>query len=181
MNVQRFTEKSQQALIAAQDLAGERNNSQVEEEHLLASLLDQPEGLVPALLERAGTSPDTVRRENAQLMDRLATAYGSAVQPAISPELRTTLVRAHDIMADMRDEYVSVEHVVLAMVDARDNSTVARMLRSLGITKEKLLSALATIRGGQRVMDRNPEGKYQALEKYGRNLTDLARLGKLDP
>jgi ATP-dependent Clp protease ATP-binding subunit ClpB len=181
VNTQRFTEKAQQALVAAQDLAAERSNSQIEEEHLLSALIDQPEGIVPALFERAGVEASRVRAENQPLMDRLATAYGGSIQPNISPELRATLMRAHENMADMRDEYVSVEHLVLAMVDQRDNSTVARMLRALGLTKEKLLAGLATIRGGQRVTDQNPEGKYQALERYGRNLTDLARAGKLDP
>ncbi|HLJ68331.1 MAG TPA: ATP-dependent chaperone ClpB [Chloroflexota bacterium] len=181
MNVQRFTEKTQQALATAQELAAERNNSQVEEEHLLAALLEQPEGIAPILLERAGVDAVEVGRRNQELLNRLATAYGDGTQPGISPELRQLLVRAHDVMAAMQDEYVSVEHLLLAMVDDRDRSTVGRMLRDLGLTKDKVLNALSTIRGGQRVTDQNPEGKYQALEKYGRDLTELARRGKVDP
>src|SRR5579872_4745554 len=181
MNVQRFTEKTQQALATAQELAAERNNSQVEEEHLLAALLEQPEGIAPILLERAGVDAVEVGRRNQELLNRLATAYGDGTQPGISPELRQLLVRAHDVMAAMQDEYVSIEHLLLAMVDDRDRSTVGRMLRDLGLTKDKVLNALSTIRGGQRVTDQNPEGKYQALEKYGRDLTELARRGKVDP
>jgi ATP-dependent Clp protease ATP-binding subunit ClpB len=181
MNTQRFTEKSQQALLSAQELAAERGNTQVEEEHLLAALLQQPEGLVPSIIAKVGASVDAIQRENSQLLDRLATAYGGASQPAISAELRSALVRAHDIMQDMRDEYVSVEHLLLSMVDARDSSTVGKMLRSNGLTGGQVLSALTSIRGGQHVTDQNPEGKYQALERYGRDLTDQARRGKVDP
>ncbi|HCG03389.1 MAG TPA: ATP-dependent chaperone ClpB [Chloroflexi bacterium] len=181
MNTQRFTEKSQQALLAAQELAAERGNTQVEEEHLLAALLQQPEGLAPSIIAKVGASVDAIQRENSQLLDRLATAYGGASQPAISAELRSALVRAHDIMEDMRDEYVSVEHLLLSMVDERDSSTVGKMLRSNGLTSGQVLSALTSIRGGQHVTDQNPEGKYQALERYGRDLTDQARRGKVDP
>ncbi len=181
MNVQRFTDKSQEALATAQELASDRANSQVEEEHLLLALLDQPEGITPTLLEKTGVNLVTLRSENETLLRRLATVYGGVSQPAISAELRSTLVRAHEIMADMHDEYVSVEHLLLAMADDRDNSTVARLLRKSGATRQTLLAALAAIRGGQRVTDQNPEGKYQALEKYGRDLTALARRGKLDP
>src|SRR5947209_4293396 len=170
MNVQRFTERAQQALTTAQELASERANTQVEEEHLLLALLDQPEGLVPMLLDRIGVAVESVRTENKALLGRLATTYGGSSQPSISPELRNALVRAHDIMADMRDEYVSVEHLLLAMVDDRDTSSVARMLRTLAVSKDAVLAALAQLRGGQRVTDQHPEGQYQALEKYGREL-----------
>jgi ATP-dependent Clp protease ATP-binding subunit ClpB len=181
MNVQRFTERAQQALTTAQQSASEGGNTQVEEEHLLLALLDQPEGLVPMLLERVGVGAAPVRSENRKLLDRLATAYGGSSQPSISPELRTSLVRAHEIMADMRDEYVSVEHLLLSMADDRDVSTIGKMLRRVGVTRESVLGALTTIRGSQRVTDQNPEGKYAALERYGRDLTDLARRNKVDP
>jgi ATP-dependent Clp protease ATP-binding subunit ClpB len=181
MNVQRFTERAQQALTTAQQSASEGGNTQVEEEHLLLALLDQPEGLVPMLLERVGVGAAPVRSENRKLLDRLATAYGGSSQPSISPELRTSLVRAHEIMSDMRDEYVSVEHLLLSMADDRDVSTIGKMLRRVGVTRESVLGALTTIRGSQRVTDQNPEGKYAALERYGRDLTDLARRNKVDP
>jgi len=181
MNIHRFTEKSQEALTAAQELAAERGNTQVEEEHLLMTLLDQPEGVVPALLSRMGVDAAEVKRQNQSLIDRLATVYGGASQPATSPELRNALTRAHELMSELGDAYVSTEHVLLSMVDDRNQSTVARMLRGIGITKDRILAALASIRGGQRVTDQTPEGKYQALERYGRELTELARRGKLDP
>ncbi|MGI8826060.1 MAG: ATP-dependent chaperone ClpB [Chloroflexota bacterium] len=181
MNIQRFTEKAQQALTRAQELAAERGNTQVEEEHLLEALLSQPEGIATAILARAGVNVASITQRNHSLLDRLATAYGGLSQPAISPELRATLVRAHEIMGDLKDEYVAVEHLLLALVDNRDQSTVARMIRELGVTRENVLSALATIRGGQRVTTKNPEDTYQALERYGRDLTEIARRGKLDP
>ena len=181
MNTQRFTENSQKALVAAQELAAERGNSQVEEEHLLTALLNQPEGIVPTLLEKANLPAGGLRPELTTLLDRLAKVYGGSSQPSISPELRNAMVRAHEIMVDMHDEYVSVEHLLLAMVDNRDNSTVGRLLRRLGVTKDGVFTALASIRGSQRVTDQNPEGKYQALERYGRDLTALARQGKVDP
>jgi ATP-dependent Clp protease ATP-binding subunit ClpB len=181
MNVQRFTERAQQALTSAQQLASERGHTQVEEEHVLLALLDQPEGLAPMLLDRVGVAADQVRAEDKQLLSGLATAHGGTSQPSISPELRTALVRAHDVMSDMRDEYVSVEHLLLAMSDDRDVSTVGKMLRRLGVTRDRLLAALTTVRGSQRVTDQNPEGKYAALERYGRDLTDLARRDKVDP
>jgi ATP-dependent Clp protease ATP-binding subunit ClpB len=181
MNIQRFTEKSQEALTRAQELAAERSNTQVEEEHLLSALLGQPDGLTSALLAKLQIAPETVQRENQSLLGRLATAGTSISQPSISPELRSTLVRAHEIMADMSDEYVSVEHLLLAIVDDRNRSAVARMLRGLAVKKDAILAVLASIRGSHRVTDQNPEGKYQALERYGRDLTDMARRGKLDP
>src|SRR5947209_9415486 len=181
MNIQRFTERAQQALTSAQDIAAERGNTQVEEEHLLAALLDQPEGLTPTVLARIEVEPNLVRQQNTQLMARLATTYGGMSSPTISPELRQTLVRAHEIMADLKDEYVSVEHLLLSMVDDRDQSSVGRMLRGAGATHDKILSALTSIRGGQRVTDQNAEDRYQALERYGRDLTEVARRGKLDP
>jgi ATP-dependent Clp protease ATP-binding subunit ClpB len=181
MNVHRFTERSQQALTAAQELAATRGNTQVDEEHLLMALLLQPEGLVPAMLKKMGTLVDRLQQEDQTLIQTLATAYGGVSQPTMSPDLRQTLTRAHDVMAELKDEYVSVEHLLLAMADERDKTKVARLLRGYGVTKERILEALSTIRGSQRVMDQNPEEKYQALEKYGRDLTEQARRGKLDP
>ncbi|MGH2442715.1 MAG: ATP-dependent chaperone ClpB [Chloroflexota bacterium] len=181
MNMHRFTEKSQQAITAAQELAAQRANSQVEEEHLFMALLDQPEGLIPTLLARAGVDVAESRRQGEQLINKLATVYGEVSQPGISPELRASLLRAHQIMEELRDEYVSVEHLLLALVDDRDRSGIGKALRSRGASKDAVLAALATIRGSQRVTDQNPEGKYQALERYGRDLTELAQRGKLDP
>jgi ATP-dependent Clp protease ATP-binding subunit ClpB len=181
MNIQRFTERSQQALASAQELASERGNTQVEEEHLLLALLDQPEGLTPILVERLGIDPADLRGRDDELVNRLAKAYGGVSQPSISPELRASLVRAHEIMETMGDEYVSVEHLLLSLTDERNNTAVGRLLRSMQITSDRILGILTAIRGGQRVTDQNPEGKYQALEKYGRDLTELAKRGKVDP
>src|SRR5579884_701810 len=181
MNINRFTQKAQEALAAAQQLAAERGNTQVEEEHLLMAMLDQESGVVPAILRRLEVDPATVRRRDEELLNHLATAYGGTSQPSISPELRNTLVRAHQIMEEMHDEYVAVEHLLLALADERNNTAVGRMLRELGVTKDAILNALSTIRGGQRVTSQNPEETYQALERYGRDLTELAAQGKVDP
>jgi ATP-dependent Clp protease ATP-binding subunit ClpB len=181
MNMHRFTEKTQEALVRAQEFASERGNTQVEEEHLLHALLGSPEGVVPGILRKIGISAEEVLRQDEGLIAKLATAYGGASQPSISPELRAMLVRAHEIMAEMRDEYVSVEHLLLAMTDGRDTSGAHRLLASLGATRENVLSALTAIRGGQRVTNQSPEATYQALEKYGKDLTALARRGSLDP
>jgi ATP-dependent Clp protease ATP-binding subunit ClpB len=181
MNIHRFTERAQEALSQAQTLAAERGNSQVEEEHLLAALLDQQDGVVPTLLRKMNIDVAALRGQDQALINRLATVYGGTSQPSVSPDLRTTLVRAHDIMTELHDEYVSVEHLLLALVDERNQGSVARMLRGLGISKERVLGVLSSIRGGQRVTSANPESTYQALEKFGRNLTELARRGKVDP
>src|SRR5919202_3478103 len=111
MNIHRLTQKSQEALRRAQEIASERGNTQVEEEHLLTALLEQPEGVVNALLAKIGIAAQDVKAQNEALLGRLATAYGGASQPGISPELRNTVTRSHELMADMRDEYVSVEHL----------------------------------------------------------------------
>jgi ATP-dependent Clp protease ATP-binding subunit ClpB len=168
-------------LASAQQIAADRGNTQVEEEHLLLALLDQPEGLTPILIERLGVDPATVRQRDETRIEHLARAYGGVSQPSISSELRTSLVRAHEIMENMGDEYVSVEHLLLSLADERNTSTVGRLLRELQITADRILAILTSIRGNQRVTDQNPEGKYQALEKYGRDLTELARRGKVDP
>jgi len=181
MNVQRFTEKSRNALSAAQGLAAKLGHTQVEPEHLLQVLMDQPEGVVPAILSRVDVPQQQVAQENQKLLARLARAHGGLTTPNVSPELRAVLVRAHDIMAEMKDEHVSVEHLLLALIEESDRGTVAKMLRDQGITSTRVLQALTQIRGSRRVTDENPENTYQALERFGRDLTEVARSGKLDP
>jgi len=181
MNVQRFTEKSRNALSGAQELAAKLGHTQVEPEHLLQVLIEQPEGVVQAILSRVDVPQQQVAQENQKLLARLARAHGGLTTPNVSPELRAVLVRAHDIMAEMKDEYVSVEHLLLALIDEGDRSTVAKMLRDQGVTSARVLQALTQIRGSRRVTDENPENTYQALERFGRDLTEVARSGKLDP
>lgn len=179
-NINRFTEKSQEAIVNAQQLAESLNHSQVEPEHLLAALLQQPEGIVPQVLQRSGANPQSVLQEVEAELDKLPKVTGSAAQVVISSRLRKVLVRAHDEIQQFRDDYVSTEHLLLALLDSAGGAT-ARILQDAGVTRDKVLVVLAELRGKQRVTSQNPETTFAALEKYGRDLTKLAREGKLDP
>ena len=180
ININRFTEKSQEALFAAQQMAEQLNNSQVEPEHLLAALLQQGDGVVPQVLARVGANPQAMPAQVEDELNRLPKVTGATAQVGISPRLRQVLVRAHDEIQQFRDEYVSTEHLLLALLDYAGGA-VERILRQAGVTRDALLRALVEIRGSQRVTSQHPESTYAALEKYGRDLTQLARQGKLDP
>ncbi|HEV8185888.1 MAG TPA: Clp protease N-terminal domain-containing protein, partial [Chthoniobacterales bacterium] len=178
MRPDKFTQKMQEALQAAQDLASQHNHAEIGNEHFLGALVDQSEGVTRPLLEKLGVSATTVRDRLEQELKRRATIHGGS-DVRLGNELRTTIDAAEREMAKLKDEFLSAEHYLLALSDA-DNAT-ARMLKSLGVTRAKLMQALQQVRGSQRVTDQNPEGKYQTLEKYGRDLTEQARRGKIDP
>ncbi|MBI2849085.1 MAG: ATP-dependent chaperone ClpB [Chloroflexi bacterium] len=180
MDIHRFTEKAQEAMLNAQQVAERSNHSHVEVEHLLAALLEQREGVVPQILQKLGIDLDTVRQAVEAELSRLPKSYGDSVQLYVSPRLKKVLDAAGQEAERLKDEFLSTEHLLIAIVDV-DQGPANRILKGLGVTKETLYQILTSIRGGQRVTDPNPEGKYQALEKYGRDLTDLARKGKLDP
>jgi len=180
MNTNRLTEKAREALLAAQEIADERQHQQVDTEHMLLALLGQEGGLAPELIRRAGGNPDDVRRRVDAELERVPKVYGGSGQLYLAQRLNRVMKAAEDEAKRLKDEYVSTEHLVLALVNAQD-APAGQALRSAGVTPERLLQALTSIRGSQRVTDQNPEGKYQALEKYGRDLTDAARAGKLDP
>ena len=175
----RFTEKAQEAIVAAQRETESRQISQFEPIALLLSLLDQSDGLVPEVVKRLGVDLAALRRDVAAEFEGLP-KLSYAAQPTPGASLRKTLQRAEDEAKRMGDEYVSTEHLLLGIVDALD-SGAARLLARFGVTKDRVYEALTQVRGGQRVTDPNPEDKYQALEKYGRDLTELAKQGKLDP
>jgi ATP-dependent Clp protease ATP-binding subunit ClpB len=179
MNVNRLTEKAREAVLTAQEIAQDHNHQQVDAEHLLLALLDQAEGLTPELLRRMGVDLGELRRRVAAEIAKTPKVYGGG-QLYMAQRLNAVLRAADDEAKRMKDEYVSTEHLLLALVDAHD-APAGRLLREMGVTRERLLQALTAVRGSQRVTDQNPEGKYQALEKYGRDLTELARAGKLDP
>jgi ATP-dependent Clp protease ATP-binding subunit ClpB len=179
-NINRFTEKSQEAVISAQGLAEGLNHSQVEPEHLFAALLQQQEGVVPQVLQRVGADPRDLLGQVQAELDRTPKVSGAGVQVGISQRLRKVLVRAHDEIQQFRDEYVSAEHLLLALLEV-GGGAVERILRQAGVMRETLLQALTQVRGSQRVTSQTPESTYAALEKYGRELTQLARQGKLDP
>jgi ATP-dependent Clp protease ATP-binding subunit ClpB len=180
MDLNKLTLKSQEALQAAQQLARDRNHQQVEPAHFLFALLSDPEGVVYPLLQKLGRSPRTLRDRTEELLDRIPRVYGTTgEEPYLSAATRHILERAFTEATALTDEYVSTEHLFLALLEGATD--VARLLTDAGVTRDQVLSALVEIRGRQRVTDQSPEEKYQALERYGRDLTDLARRGKLDP
>jgi ATP-dependent Clp protease ATP-binding subunit ClpB len=179
MRLEKLTTKSQEALQQAQSLAEKRNHQAVDVEHLLFALLGQKEGVVLSLLQKLGGAVGALAESLQKALDRLPQITGGAGQTFITPRLKKLIESAEAEAEALKDEYVSTEHLLLAMV--QDSGEAGRLLKQLGATRDKILNALVSIRGAQRITDPNPEEKYQALEKYGRDLTDLARKGKLDP
>jgi len=178
MQIDRFTIKSQEALKSALALAPEHRHSQVSPVHLLAALLDQEGGLVAPVLAKIGVSADALRADVRNALGELPT-LASEAEPTTSPELLAILRGAEREMRDLKDEFVSVEHLLLAL--ATDDGLAGRALRAHGATHDRLLQAIADVRGAHRVTDQSPEEKVQALERYGRDLTEEARDGDLDP
>jgi len=179
MRVDRFTQKMQEALQAAQDIASQFNHQEIANEHFLSALLDQTDGIAQPLLEKIGVPVDRLRERLASELERRPKVHGATVDLRLSNELRSVLDGAEKEMAKLKDEFTSAEHYLLALTGA--NVPAAKLLKDLGATRDKLMQALQQVRGSQRVTDQNPEGKYQTLEKYGRDLTELARRGKIDP
>jgi ATP-dependent Clp protease ATP-binding subunit ClpB len=179
MDINRFTEKAQEALLAARGLAARNGQTQIEPEHLLLALLEQEGGVAPAILQKAGLDAGTVRSRAQRVIAQLPKVTGAGDSPNPGSRLNRVLLQAEDEAKGLKDDYVSVEHLLLALLD--DSGAVGRLFKELGLTRDRLLSALREVRGNQRVTTQNPEATYQALEKYGRDLTELARKNKLDP
>jgi ATP-dependent Clp protease ATP-binding subunit ClpB len=176
----RFTRKTGEAIGAAQSSARERNHAQVAPEHLLAALIGQPEGVVLPVLERVGVSPTAVHDRVDETLGRIPQVYGATAQTAtLAPETYRLLEAADTERSELGDDYLSTEHVLLAMSELAGG--VGDLLRGLGVTREAVLDALKSVRGSHRVTSESPEDQYQALERYGRDLTEEARKGKLDP
>jgi ATP-dependent Clp protease ATP-binding subunit ClpB len=169
----------QEALQAAQDIASRGQQPEILNEHFLLALLDQNEGVMRPLLEKIGVSVDALQSRIQSDLARRPKVSGAVSDLRISNDLRRTFDAAESEMSKLRDEYLSAEHYLLAL--ANENNPAAKALRDLGVTQAKLMQALQQVRGSQRVTDQNPEGRYQTLEKYGRDLTQLARRGKIDP
>src|SRR6266498_4775483 len=174
----KLTEKSQEAIIGAQQRARENGHSQIDVEHLAAALLEQQGGVVPSVFTALGVQPAQLGGALNNELERQPKVSGN-VQIGASARLGRVLQSAQKEAEALGDEYVSTEHLLLAMT--ADNGYTGQALKRLGVTHERVLSALKDVRGNQRVTDANPEGKYQSLEKYGRDLTELARKGKIDP
>jgi len=174
----RLTEKTQEAIQQAQALAQEAQQQEILPEHLLLALLQQADGTVPPILQRIGADPARVAAEITAQLDKLPKVYGA--ETYIGARVRRILDAASTEMERLKDEFLSTEHLLLAIID-EPNSDAARILQRAGVTREKILLALTAVRGSTRVTDATPETKFQALEKYTRDLTTLAREGKLDP
>jgi ATP-dependent Clp protease ATP-binding subunit ClpB len=176
----KFTVKAQEAVQRASELASEHGNPEVLPLHLLAALLEDKEGIVPPIMEKIGIGPESVLSDLYQEMERLPKISGAAAQPTLSQAANQLLDRAFKEADTFKDEYVSTEHLLLAATHLK-RDPVQEILARYGATHDAILKALTSVRGSQRVTDQNPEGKYQALERYAKDLTDLARRGKLDP
>ncbi|MBI5876152.1 MAG: ATP-dependent chaperone ClpB [Chloroflexi bacterium] len=177
MRMDKFTQKATEAIAAAEEEARARNHAQMEPEHLLYALLQQPDGVVPQIVHKIGANVDALTEETGRALNNRAQVYGGKTQIGASRELMQVLNKAQSEASGLRDDYVSTEHLLLAIVDSVREPNLKRS----GITREAILQALQAIRGAQRVTSQNPETTYQALEKYGRDLTDASRHNKLDP
>ncbi|MGH2427947.1 MAG: ATP-dependent chaperone ClpB [Candidatus Limnocylindria bacterium] len=180
MRTDRFTQRTTEAITEAQALAEREGHAQLEAAHLLLVLAEQPDGVVPGVLQRLAVQPASVAEALRAELAKLPKVSGAAQQLALSNEARRVLTDAHAVAERMRDEYVSTEHLLLAALEAGDSSA-ARVLQAAGVQPASVLEALSQIRGSQRVTSENPEATYEALEKYGRDLTEAARKGELDP
>ncbi|MBI6545785.1 MAG: ATP-dependent chaperone ClpB [Cyanobacteria bacterium NC_groundwater_1444_Ag_S-0.65um_54_12] len=180
MRLDKFTLKAQEALVTSQSIAETSGQQEVTDLHLLLALLQQVDGIVRPLLQKLEVKPATLAQEVGQAINRLPQVQG-ATGSYLSTSLKQVLDRAWQEAAQLKDEYVSTEHLLLALADEADKSRARELLKACQVSRESVLQVLSQVRGSHRVVDQNPEAKYQALEKYGRELTELARRGKLDP
>jgi len=178
MEMDRFTQKSQEALLRAQEMARNNGHQEVQPAHLLLALLEQPEGVVQPVMRKIGAEPAALASDLAGAIKALPRVEG-ATDRYISQSLRRALDNAFKVAERLKDEYVSTEHLLLAITD--EKGPAAEALKRAGVTHDAILAALQEVRGTQRVTDPNPEDKYQALARFTRDLTDMARSGKLDP
>jgi ATP-dependent Clp protease ATP-binding subunit ClpB len=180
MNINKYTEKAQEAILAAQQLADREGHPELSPEHLLLTLVEQRDGIVPEIVRKMNADPAALAAAVRTELDKLPRAQGGS-QPGLSARLRRVTDAAEAEAERLKDEYVSTEHLFVAIASEGTKSPSVRLLQQLGITKDGILQALASVRGSQRVTSQNPESTYQSLERYGRDLTELARKGKLDP
>src|SRR5258708_35170030 len=180
MNFNKLTVKAQEAVAEAQNLSRGAGNPEVTPEHLLLALLRQDGGIVTPILNKLGLNPAAIEAETAAEAAKYSKVGGASAEPMISASLRSIFDAAFKSADDFKDEYVSTEHFLLAISQAKA-STAAKILSRHGAVPDAILKALQSVRGTQRVTDQNPEDKYQALERYARDLTQLPRRGKLDP
>jgi len=176
----KFTVKAQEAVQRANELASEHGNPELQPIHLLAALLEDKEGIVPPVLEKIGIGPQAVLSDVYRELEKLPKVSGQTNQATLSSEVNGLLEQAFKEASNFKDEYVSTEHLLLAITHLK-RDTAQQILARHGATYDAILKALTVVRGSQKVTDQNPEAKYQALERYARDLTEQARRGKLDP
>src|SRR5262245_36353865 len=179
MKLDKLTVKAQEAIAASRDAAVPRNHAEVSPEHMLVALLEQEGGVVPRILQKLGADPRVVRADLDRALEKLPRAHGAALDVDANRAFKDLWADAVREAHAMKDEYTSTEHFLLAL--AASKSVAGDALRKAGATKEAILEALVAVRGNQRVTDQDPEAKYEALERYTRDLTRLAQQGKLDP
>ena len=180
MNINKYTEKAQEAILAAQQLADTDGNPEITPEHLLLTLVEQREGIVPEIVRKMNADPAVLASAVRAELQKLPRAQGGS-QPAPSARFRQITTAAEQEAERLKDEYVSTEHLFVAIASEGAKSPSVRLLQQRGMSKDAILQAMTAVRGSQRVTSQNPESTYQSLERYGRDLTELARKGKLDP
>lgn len=180
MNFNKFTIKSQEAVQNAQEIASSYKNQAIEPEHLLAALVQDAGGVVVPILQKLGANVNYLKIKVNDALGKLPTLQGGASAQFAAPALATVFEAAQKEAAELKDEYVSTEHLLLGLIDEK-SSGAGKVLRDQGVTKDGVYKALKDVRGSQRVTDQTPEEKYQALQRFGRDLNELARKGKLDP
>ena len=179
MNINRLTEKAQEAVATAQNLATQMNHAEVTPEHLLVALIEQSGGIVPSILRKLKIEPAKFAGDARALLNNLPQAFGADLR--LSPRMNLLFASAEAEAKRLQDEFLSTEHLLLALATEAGRSPAAQLLQRSGAAKDALYSAMTQVRGNQRVTSQNPESTYEALARYGRDLTDLARKGKLDP
>ena len=179
MRIDKFTLKMQEALRDSHELAARLQHQELSCAHMLSTLLSTQGGIADPIFRKAGTDITALRTTLDAHLSRQPTIEGTAIEPRLGAELSEVFRQAESEMSALKDDYLSVEHFLLALFET--NSPTKDLLVGIGVTKEQLLTALSEVRGSQRVTDQDPEGKYEALEKYGTDLTELARRGKIDP
>ena len=180
MNIEKYTQKMQGAILDAQSIANSYGHQQLEIAHVHYAIISDSDGLIPKLLEAMNVDINSLKADLKSDLEKLPKVSGSSAQLYMSSELNNVLTKAEKIASDFKDEYVSVEHLYLAILDS-NNQEVGRLMTKYGINKDEFMKALTMIRGNQRVTSQNPEDTYDALNKYGTDLVDAARKGKLDP
>ena len=177
MKLDKFTQKSQEAIFQAQEIARDYHHQSIEPAHLLLALIRQDQGVVPAIVTKVAGSIQALQDELQNELSRRPKIQGAGLEVGLAQTTADALTAAERYAKGMQDDYVSTEHILLALADTLEG----RRLASYGLTKDAILTALRSVRGSQRVTSADPESTYQSLEKYGRDLTDMARKGKLDP